>query len=279
MGLLRRGHGDVVAGRAFVVPTAAANVGGDEFSNFDNLSHRSRAKTRLLLVLRSASDGGPVPAETQEIKQQVGNWVRFVLHSAGTNETWAQALPAELEVPVLIDRASRRIVALDHGGAERELEPYRAAARTEWKQTEAPLADARNIVSLPGDVAREGKDLVRTWRSAARDLRADLKAPAGTPPREPSAEETEQLRRTAVALRYQLERNPKQYAKVRASALQAGPMIAESTRGGTYGHGNFNHWLVLQHTSGVITDAEAEAFRSAAGVPAPPANPTSEGSS
>ncbi|MGA9376192.1 MAG: hypothetical protein WBV64_14415, partial [Mycobacterium sp.] len=65
--------------------------------------------------------------------------------------------------------------------------------------------------------------------------------------------------------RYQLERDPKQYRKVRESALQAGPSIVRSTLAGSYPPAAFDAWVMFQHTSGVITDEEAQRFRDEAG--------------
>jgi len=58
-----------------------------------------------------------------------------------------------------------------------------------------------------------------------------------------------------------LQRNPEQLAKVRASALQAGPMMADNVKGGASSWADFDHRLQYQLTSGAITDEEAEEWR------------------
>lgn len=96
---------------------------------------------------------------------------------------------------------------------------------------------------------------------AVRDLVDDIRSIADANPahREISSAELDTHRRTAVMLRYQLERDPKQYRKVRESALQAGPSIVQSTLAA------FDAWVMFQHTSGVITDEKAQRFRGEAG--------------
>ncbi|MCU0307277.1 MAG: hypothetical protein MUE51_05810 [Thermoleophilia bacterium] len=260
-----------VAGRAYVVPTSTGNVGSDDEGNVDNTSHRASVRSTTLLELRWVADGGPMPAEAQRVTQPLANWLRIVMHDAGTNTDLAARLPAELVVPVWVDAATRRIERIDTDTAEAELERFRETARREWKETEAPLAPVRQAMALPGLVLRGVRALPKGIRDTISELRSDL---AGGAPRDPTPAETEQLRRTSTILGYQLERDPKQHARVRASALQAGPMIAEATRAGSYGYGNFENWLMMQTLSRVITEEEAAAFRAAAGTPPPDGDPS-----
>ena len=257
MGLLsRRSDRPTVRGRARVVPTTAGNVGDGVDGNMNNFTAASKAKSTIVLEAVSADDGGPVAPASQRVTVHLSNWLRHVLHDAGSNEgSWAE-LPAEVHVPVLLDAADRTIVAMDADGAEAELQAYRAVGTRAFKEDDAILAPVRAAISLPGRAVREGKDFVSTWRKALRGRDADE-------PLDPT--ELEQRRRTAAILRVQLERNPKQHAKVRASALAAGPQMAASVRGGVYPPHDFDAWVVFQETSGAISAEEAAAFRHAAG--------------
>jgi hypothetical protein len=120
------------------------------------------------------------------------------------------------------------------------------------------------MIAMPGAIMRGLKRLPSSVRSTAGDIKGSLSNSA--PPREPTAQETEQLRRTSIALGYSLEQNPKEHAQMRAVALQAAPSLVESTRQGQYGIGNFENWLMMQTLSRVITEDEAASFRAAAGL-------------
>lgn len=245
-----------VRGRARVVPTSTGNHGE---GNVNNLSAKAAAKCSMLLVALAADDGGPVPTEAQRVIARLPNWLRHVMHDAGSNHgAWAD-LPAEIDVPVLIDAAERTIVAMDVEGAIVELEALRAIGTREYREHDAPLAPVRTALKLPGLAVRETKDLIATWGKAIGTLRQ----PDGAD--EPlDAEELEQRRRTAAVLRVQFERNPKQREQVRRSALTAGPMMASGVRAGTYPSHEFEAWVVFQETAGVITADEAAAFRATA---------------
>lgn len=252
-----------VPGRAFVVPSSTGNVGSGVDGNVNNFRANSRAKSSTLLVAVSAADGASVDGAAKQITARLPNWLRVVMYYAGNNDGPWRELPAVLHVPVWIAAATRQIDALDFDGAAAELAAYRSVGRREWLQTEAPLSDFRAVLSLPGLAARAVRGVV----PAVRDLVDDIRSIGDASPahREISAEELETRRRTAVMLRYQLERDPKQHSKIRASALQAGPSIVQSTRGGSYPPAEFDAWVMFQHTSGVITDEEAQRFRHEAG--------------
>lgn len=230
----------------------------------NNTSHRATVRGAGLFVLQWVADGGPMPTEAQRVDQRFSNWLTLVLHSAGTNDELSAHLPPEIRVPVWVDSVSRRIVSIDTDVAEAELEQFRDVARKEWKETDAPLADVRNMIAMPGAIMRGLKRLPSSVRSTAGEIKGGLSNSA--PPREPTAQETEQLRRTSIALGYSLEQNPKQHAQMRAAALQAAPSLIESTRQGQYGNGNFENWLMMQTLSRVITEDEAASFRAAAGL-------------
>lgn len=264
---LRRPTGPTVRGRALVVPSSTGNVGsGMDDGNFNNFTAKSKAKSSTRLVAVSAEDGGPVSTESQRVEAYIPNWVRMVMHDAGTNHGQSEHLPAELHLPVFIDVASRQIVELDVDGATRELEPYRAIGTREWKETEAVLAPVRNAVKLPGVVAREVPSALKGWKKTLGDFRDDLSpgAPMRDEPRPPK--ELEQMRRTANQLRYSLEQDPKQRGKIRDSALQAGPQMAQGVAAGSYPRHAFQEWLMFQETSGVISADEVAAYRQTAGL-------------
>ncbi len=265
-------------GRAKVVPTSTGNVGGGGVTdgNFNNFTAKSRAWSATRLVAVSAEDGGPLPAESQRVESDLPNWLRMVMHDAGSSHGQWEHLPAELQVPVWIDQTTRAIVDVDVDAAAREHEQYRAVGTREWKETEAVLAPVRNAVKLPGAVAREVPAFAREWRSALSDLKADLKpgAPMRDVPLRPK--ELEQQRRTAAALKYQLERQPTQRAQIRDGVVQNAPSMAAGVVAGTYPSHAFAAWVVFQETSGVISPAEALEYRRAAGVPldgSPPPTP------
>jgi hypothetical protein len=239
-----------MAGRALVVPYYARNV----LDNESNVSADSRAKTELMLVASSA--------EQQRVVASVPNWLRIVLYYAGSNYGPSEHLPAEIHVPVRIDPASGRIVEVDVDQAAAELAAYRDVAVQEWKEEEAPLADVRGAVALPGETVRAAKGLLGTWRDALSGLREERSnAPASD---SHTAAEAEQSRRTANALKYNLAREPKKASKARASALEAGPMMVANVKGGSMSAADFETWLQFQETSGAISSDEAEQWRRAA---------------
>jgi hypothetical protein len=242
-----------------VVPYDADNTS----ENLNNFTAGSRARTQIRLVLTSAEDGGALPKDQQTVTAPVANWLRVVLYYAGSNYGPSE-LPAEIHLPVRIDPVTRAIIEVDLEQAAAELAPYRAAATKWWKEEEGPLSDVRSGIALPGQALRGAKGLIGTWRKALSDLREEKNANGeGAPAHDPA--EAEAARRTANALKYKLQRNPKQLAKVRASALQAGPMMADNVRGGASSWADFDHWLIFQLSSGAISDEEAEEWRRRAG--------------
>lgn len=254
-----------VPGRAFVVPSSTGNIGSGEHGNVNNFRANSRARSTTLLVAVSAADGGRVDPAAKRITARLPNWLRIVMYYAGNNDGPWRSLPATLHVPVQIDRTTRQIDALDVDTAAAELAAYREIGRREWLQTEAPLSDVRAVLGLPGMLMRG----LRRIGPEAKDLLGDIRnIGSATPVHRPiSPEELETRRRTAIMLRYQLERNPKQHNKVRESALQAGPMIVQSTLGGSYPADEFDAWVMFQELSGAITPDEARRFRHEAGRP------------
>lgn len=257
-----------VAGRALVVPGTAANAGGGHWDegNFSNLRADSRVSSHVKLRGVSAEDGRPVDTSVQHVACRLRNWLRVVLHDAGTNDGAAAQLPAELHVPVAFDAESRKIVTLDDAAAGRELAALRSAGVREWKLTEAPLADVRQAVRLPGAVRREVPGLLREWRRAATDLATDLKP--GAPMRdEPSSpKEREQLRRTAAQLRHRFDAKPKERERLRAEVLRHYPAMAEGVAAGRYPRHGFEDNLMLQEVSGILSAEEAAALRRTAGL-------------
>jgi hypothetical protein len=243
---------ETVEARALVVPYDAQNAHG----NVNNLSPDARAKTQLRLVVSSAGEGVPQDTGQQAVLASVPNWLRIVLYYAGSNYGPSAQLPAEIHVPVRLEASTGRIVEVDVDLAAAELDHLREVGTEAWKDEEGPLADVRGLVALPGAAVRGAKGWVASWRSA-------LSGGDGPGWNE---QEAEQGRRTANALRYTLERNPKQLAKVRASALEAGPMMADGVRGGVRSVADFEHWLEFQLTSGAVTAEEVAGWRSRAGL-------------
>lgn len=244
--------------RALVAPYTARNSEG----NVNNFTANGRAKTQLVLVVIPADGSPPEARDQQHVTAYVPNWVRIVLYHAGSNYGPHDHLPAEIDIPVRIDPASGRIVEVDVDRTATELAAYRDVGVEWFKQNEAPLSDVRGAIALPGIAVRGAKDFVKTWRGALSNLRDD---PPGTPPRvSHTPEEVEQLRRAANTLKYRLARKPKELAKVRASALQAGPMMVANVRGGSMSMADFETWLQFQSVSGAISAEEAEEWRRSA---------------
>ena len=212
----------------------------------------------MLLEAIGADDGGPVAPGSQRVTVRLPNWVRHVLYDAGSNEgEWAD-LPAELQVPVLLDAADRTIVAMDVDAAAAELEPYRDVGTRAFKENDAILAPVRQAVQLPGVALREAKGFVSTWSKVFRDRGG------GGEDRPLDPVELEQRRRTAAMLRVRLERKPKERQKIRSGVLANGPSMAASVRAGAYPSHDFDAWVMFQETSGVISAEEAAALRDAA---------------
>ena len=252
-----------VAGRAFVVPASTGNSGAGIDGNVNNFRANSRARSSTLLVAVSAADGAPVDGSAKRITARLPNWLRVVMYYAGNNDGPWRELPAVLHVPVWIDTSTRQIAALDIDGTAAELAAYRPVGRAEWLDAGALLSDVWAVFMLPALAVRA----VRAVGPAVRDLVNDIRGIGDSSPqhREVSPAELEMRRHTAVKLRYALERDPEQHRRIRESALQGGPTIAQATRAGSYPPAEFDAWLMFQHTSGVITDEEAQRFRAEAG--------------
>lgn len=246
----RSSPGKTAGGRARILPFDALTTEG----NTSNLLADSRSKTRVRLVTVSSDPGPPLVEGQQTVTSSLPNWVRIVLHYAGNNEGPAEQLPVEIEVPVRIDTRTGAVVDLDVDRASAELEEHREVATRWWKEDEAPLADLRGAAALPGDAIRGVKGLFGAWKGA---LDGATENPAA---------EAEQSRRTANMLAHDLERKPKQLTKVRASALQAGPMMVDNVKGGSMSPADFETWLTFQLTSGAIDADEASRWRQEAGL-------------
>jgi hypothetical protein len=261
-----------VLAEALVVP--GSTVTSEEEVN--NLSADSRLHTDVYLSLLQAADGGPLGSAPERVRLFLPNWLRVVLGYAGTSNGPASELPPEIRLLVAIDATTRRIVDVDLARAEAQLAPYREVGRRYWLESEAPLAGVRGLVQVPGDAVRGVRGLVSSWRDAARGLRDDaraqraetaaaaaegrpvrptLGAPAWTP------EEAEQARRTAVTLRARLQLHPKEHERLRSTALQLGPASAREVRVGHRHPVDFEHWLMVQETSGVLSADEAAQLR------------------
>jgi hypothetical protein len=80
-----------------------------------------------------------------------------------------------------------------------------------------------------------------------------------------TTDELEAHRRTAVVLRYRLERDP-QYARIREAVLSAGPTMVRNAAGGSVTREQFDVWMMHNQLSGVITAAEAAQWRREAGM-------------
>lgn len=252
--------GSAVGALAVLVPLHARSTLGNE----SNLSAGSSVTTELRLVVRpdDGSDAGRTPA--QDVVVRVPNWLRIVFHYAGANESISGQLPAEVEVAVQLDPAAHRVVAVDVERAEAELAAYRTIATRWWKETEAPLADVRGLVSAPRAALRGVRGVAGAWRAATAQLRADLHASDPPPTAAHSESEREQIRRTANVVSHRLADDPKMSGRLRASALEAGPMMVANVRSGSMAMADLDTWLQFQVGAGTISESEATAWRTEA---------------
>jgi hypothetical protein len=236
------------------------------FENDNNLSAGSRASTELQLAVRSDATRPTRPTDVQRIVTSVPNWLRIVFYYAGSNDGPSADLPAEVDVAVHVDPATGRVVDVDIDRAATELAAYRDVATRWWKEAEAPLADVRGLLSASRDAVRGIRGLAGTWRSAAAQLRTGEQPGAADSATHDDVERT-QIDRTANVVSHRLANDPTQLGKVRASALEAGPMMAANVRSGSMTMGDLDTWLRFQVGSGAITDAEAAGWRTDATAP------------
>lgn len=271
MGLFSKDDPKTIPGRAFVVPHDVGNL----YGNVNELAVNAKVLTHVRLEISSTTDNRPGSPGSQAVQARISNWMRIVMTYSGSNYGPHDQLPAEIHLPVNIDEITRRIVSIDLEQAEVELVQYREVARRFWLETEAPLAPIRAVKQLPGAAIREGKGLLSTWRKALGDFKDELQADSATgtdgrpaPPKGPAwnEKEVEQARRTAVTLRYRLEKHPQEHAKLRASTLASAPSQAEQVIAGYRHPLDFEHWLMYQEVSGVISTDEANDYRRQAGL-------------
>jgi len=164
MGLFSDRSVPTTPGRARVAPASATTAGHGEDDNVNNFSANGASRCKVELEPLTAGGRG----EPQRLDARLPNWLRVVLFSAGTTRDVASSLPPEIEVPVLLESGTSRIASLDVEATAAELARYRDVGRREWLETEAPLAPVRGAMKLPGAALRGGKDLLDTWRDAAR---------------------------------------------------------------------------------------------------------------
>jgi hypothetical protein len=256
-----------VRGRAVVVPATTANdgtgdgalglsgAGGTTHAN--NLGPDATSISETYLMAVSAEDGGPVADGSVRIEAALPNWLRHVMFDAGSAQGAAAELPAQLEVPVRIDAATRRIVALDVDATATQLADYREIGIREWKHTDAPLAGMRQAAKIPGAIAREAPGLFRGLRKALRGAREDLR----------ERERPHQAQRDAGAnVRAQLEANPAQRIQMRSSVLEHGTTMARTVAAGAADADGFEAWLAFNESATILTPDEAASMRRIAGL-------------
>jgi hypothetical protein len=249
MGLLSRSV-PTTPGRALVAPGSATLAGHGEEDNVNNFSANARVRCRVGLEPLGPEGRG----ELQRVDARLPNWLRIVLYSAGTNHDIGPELPAELEVPVLMEAGTTRIASLDVDATAAELAGFRKLARREWLETEAPLAPVRGAVKLPGAALRGARGLLTSWRGAFADT------PAGP-------EEIEQMRRTAVMQRHYWAKHPEERDKYRASVLDIRDEMVRGTKAGVRAETDLEAWIMTHEVSEILTPEEAAALRRDAGLP------------
>lgn len=262
MGLFRRSV-DTTPGRALVAPQSTGPAAG----NVNQLSADGRVRCRVALEPLTERGRG----ELQVVTAWLPNWLHVVLYHVGSNYNLGPSLPAELDIPVLMETGTARIAAVDVDATIGELERFRELGRREWLETDAVLAPVRNAVKLPGFAVRGVKGLFGTWIEAATDFRDELKSTPGTPPKASwGPQEIEQMRRTAVQQRHAYARDPKLRAKVRASAMAAAPEMVAGVRGGVRAPADVDAWIMSHEVSEILTAEEAAALRQEAGLASRP---------
>lgn len=261
------GGSTTVEERALLVPlesTTVANTRGAGTVVMENrLSANSRSTTHMRMSLCSDGPDAVIDGRSQVISAKVPNWLRVVFNYAGSNHGPNAELPAEIELSVQVDTATRRIVAVDIARAETEYAAYRSVATHWWKEEEGLFSGVRGLFGAPKAARRGARGLGGAWRSEATKLRAEAADPDGPPVAHGEAE-TEQLRRTANTIAHRLAADPAKLTPIRASALAAGPMMVENVRSGSMAMADLESWLTFQQGSGAITRDEAAAWRAGA---------------
>jgi hypothetical protein len=246
-----------------VAPESTLPVAG----NVNQFSANGRVRCRVALEPLTAQGRG----ELQVVGAWLPNWLHTVLYHVGSNYNLGPSLPAELDIPVLLEAGTTRIAEVDVDATIAELERFREIGRKEWLETGAVLAPVRNAVQLPGAAVRGIKGLFGSWREAASDFRGELASEPGQPPKPAwGPKEIEQMRRTALQQRRALARNPKMRAKVRASVMSAAPGMVEGVKQGVRAEADVEAWIMSHEVSEILTPEEAAALRREAALPQPP---------
>ena len=259
MGLFS-GSAPTAPGRALLAPASTGPAGYVD-DNVNNFSADARVRCQVGLEPLTPEGRGPL----QTVDARLPNWLRIVLYAAGTNHHIGPSLPAEMDVPVLMEAGTSRIASLDVDATAAELRQYRELGRREWLETEAPLAPVRGAVKLPGAAVRGTKDLLGTWRDAVKELRSTPEP--GRPPK-PSAspKEIEQMRRTAVQQRHYWAQHPDERDKYRATALGTGPSIVQGYKAGVRAESDVEAWIMSHEVAEILTAEEATQLRRDAGL-------------
>lgn len=233
----------------------------------NQFSADARVRSRIGLELLTETGRGDV----QLVEAALPNWLRTVLYHVGSNDNIGPSLPAELDVPVLVEAGTARIVAVDVDATAAELERYHALGRQEWLENGAMLAPLRNAIKLPGTSFRGAKGLLGEWRERAGELRElgnDPAASGEAGPPKPSwkPKEIEQMRRTAMQQRVAFKRDPKLREKARASVLAAAPGFVQGAQAGVRAKEDVEAWIMSNEVSELISAEEAAELRREAGL-------------
>jgi hypothetical protein len=263
---MKKSGPSAVRGLAMVAPVGTHVRLGNE----NNMSANGTLDSEVHVKPLSAEDGLAVDTSLQKIRARVPGWLIHVFRDAGSAEALAAGLPERINVSVLVDVQSRRLVSIDIEQAIIDCEPYRHYGLEEWKHVDSVLAPVRNAIAAPKQVWRALKRAPQEVKEAFGSLRPDEE---GSPPK-PSwkPQEVVELRRTSeiLALRYEL--HPKERETMRRVALESLPVHAQTTAAGRLHPDDFEALVMQAEVATTITPEEAAEFRRL-GVPPPTPDP------
>jgi len=150
----------------------------------------------------------------QRVEGRLPHWALTVLVYAGDERLiHALEIPGPIDVPVFVDPANGRALALDEEAIAAEVAPFRDTAIRIWKREEGWLRTPRVVLGAPRSAVRFARSMGSSWRDGIAELVTDLRSTppgpeAGERPSDASHEPIEGVGyRTWVAVRAGLVRD------------------------------------------------------------------------